>query len=276
MSFDLHQFERWMLTVVSHPDGVSGGLQAAEDIMPVAESTLANHVNPSKNRTAAQRLGVYANMYFWRLVDVLAEDFEAVQYALGEHDFYHKMVEYLTEHPSRNYRLSPLGKHLPGWLLRQEIEHREFLSELAALERFKEEVFNDPRSETLSTDQLAGIPPDEWAAARLATIPAFRLLAAQHPVNAFFQAVMDGDEPEIPAAEPQYVVIWRHELTVWRLTITREHHCILSVLHDGGTLGDALEACLELDGVEPDTLLSEVGGWFSSWTADGMFSAVEF
>jgi len=275
VKFDLKQFEQWMFAVVTHREGVPGGLEAARAHIDISRDTLTDMVNPSPERTAEERLGVYANMYFWRLVDIMREDFQALHYAMGEDAFYPAMVSYLVDHPSRSYRLAPLGRHLPKWLAENDtLEHSDFLSDLASLERHKEDVFNEKRTPTLDPEALAAIPPDQWIDTRVVTVDALRLLAARYPVNAFFQDVMNDEEPAIPSAEPEWTVIWRQDFTVWRLTISEAQYTILSALRDGGTLGDALEACLSIDGLDPRALMADVGGWFQSWTVDGMFSAV--
>lgn len=281
--FDLKMFEAWMFRVVSDPHGVEGGLTSAKDLLGVDQSNLDQLVNPSKERTATQRLGVYADMYFWRLVDILADEHLALVHALGgRHDFHHLAVDFLHAHPSRHYRLSPLGDPLPEWILHEAPvgdyvadEHRAFLSELAQLERYKEAVFDEKQSARLSPAELAAIPPEAWGEARLHVVPALRLLRTRYPVNAYFQAFINDEEPEIPAEDESFCVIWRQEYEVWRLNLGKYAFLVLKALSEGRTLGDALESAVVDHDADPDWLLSQVGGWFTQWTADGFFRAAE-
>ena len=73
-----------MLEVITHPQGVRTGLGSneARELLPVAAGRLEDIVLPSSALSSEDRLGIYANMYFWRLVDVLTEDFPAVRYIL--------------------------------------------------------------------------------------------------------------------------------------------------------------------------------------------------
>ena len=43
-----------------------------------------------------QRLDIYANMYFWRLLDILRGDFSAVVAAVGEDAFHNLVTDYLS------------------------------------------------------------------------------------------------------------------------------------------------------------------------------------
>ncbi len=267
MSFDLDRWERWIFEVIRHPGGLEAGVDAAG-------GGLEERVIASETRTAAERLGVYANMYFWRLSDILYDEHPALAHALGD-EWHATMRRYLTDHPSRHYRLAPLGRHLPDWLAASDLESASLLADVARLERAKEAVFDEPPVTALEVAAFEGLAPEQWAEARLVTIPALRLLATDYPVNSYFQAVLDGDEPEQPAARPSWVVIWRGaDWTIWRSNLDAPRYTILKTLQEGGTLGDALMACLDLDDVDPEALMSQVGAWFRDWTADGMFAEI--
>ena len=43
---------------------------------------------------------------------------------------------------------------------------------------------------------------------------------------------------------------------------------------DGKPLGEALEDCAELKGVDPQKLAESIGPWFKDWAADGIFCAI--
>ena len=274
--FDIGRFERWMLTVVRHPDGVSGGLPAAHGILGVTEGTLDEVVLPAAGRSGHERLSVYANMYFGRLVDILRDEFEAVHHAVTHEVFWDLGVAYLTEHPSRHYRLAPLGAHFADWLRDTPlpVEHRGFLVDLARLERAKEVVFNEKRSALLSPAEIAAVPPEQWGDARLQTIPALRILQLDYLANAYFADVMKKADPSVPGPEATWLVVWRDaELIVWRADLTRDQYVTLGALAEGLSLADAIERCVDA-GADPDAILPLLGGWFQAWTADGLFAGI--
>jgi len=65
-----------MHAVFTHPDGAEAGLQGAEaqEMFPIRIEDVEGLVLPSKNLTAVERLSIYANMYHWRLIDILADE----------------------------------------------------------------------------------------------------------------------------------------------------------------------------------------------------------
>ena len=69
----LAQIQRWLQAVITHPDGVEAALSSSEaraeiDVPP---EQIEEVVEPSKRRTSVERLEVYANAYYARLLECL-------------------------------------------------------------------------------------------------------------------------------------------------------------------------------------------------------------
>ena len=65
---------------------------------------------------AEERIRIYANMFIWRQIDALREDFPKLAALLGDEGFYQVAERYLAAHPSTHPSLSRLGDGLPTWL----------------------------------------------------------------------------------------------------------------------------------------------------------------
>ena len=70
---------------------------------------LADAVVPGAALDSRERLGIYADAYASRLLDVLREDFPRVAALLGDHRFEHLAREYLARHPSEHPSVRHLG-----------------------------------------------------------------------------------------------------------------------------------------------------------------------
>lgn len=272
---ELERLERWMQAVLTHPDGVRAGV-ATEAARSALDQPIAAVVTPSAALDAEQRVAIYSSMYFERLLEVLEEDFPALAAALGEDDFRRLRRDYVVAHPPSHYSLNELGRELPAFLKDGELSFeppaRAFLAELAALERALQEVFDAPAAEPLDAAALERVPPADWAGARLALVPAVRLFAFEHPVNAWLTAQREADQaPPPPARGRSWVVVHRRELRVRRTDLGLEQHALLDALADGVPLGAALERAASADGADADRL-AEVGRWFHDWAAAGLFA----
>ncbi len=266
----LDRIERWMLAAVTHPEGAAEGLRGPEamSLIPEAARDLEDVVLPSANMTSEQRLQVYASMYYWRLIDILFEEHKTTHHILGADLFCDLARDYIHRHPSRSKNLALLGSSFPAYLAEEaeDVPHRDFVVEVARLERASEEVFDAARSPSIDQQELAAIPPESWAEAKLDFIPATRLLKFNYPVNAYVQSVKDGEEPEVPKPAPSWLLIYRHDWRVWRSDLTRAQAILLESLRRGDSLGEALAHTATQPGIDGEALAADVGGWFQKWT----------
>lgn len=276
---NLDSIERWLLAVVTHPDGAEGGLRCGEAmaLAPQAVDDAESMVTRSASLTAMERLEVYANMYYWRLVDVMYEDLRATHRALGADEYVRLARAYLHAHPSRTYRLGLLSRGFADFLAEEaeEVPHRRFVAELARLERALEEVFSEEHEDPITTKELEAVPPDAWPGAVFLFVPALRLLSFEYPVNAYYQAHLDDEEPSIPDPEKSRVLVYRSEQSVWRSELSLPQFVVLSRLCGGDSFGEALEACTLLPGVDVEAIIADIGSWFRKWAGLGLISRID-
>jgi hypothetical protein len=275
----LDQIERWMQAVIMDPDGVRSGLrsQAAGNILPCSEQTLEGLVLPSQQLDSVERLSVYGNMYFWRVTEILAEEFPTVQHLFGKELFGKVVKDYVTRHPSTHYSLTRLGSKFPGYLADEadDLPDRAFATDVATVERAMEDVFDARPVEPIQFEDLTAIPIERWGDVRLQTIPALRLLQLDHTVNTYITAVREDRHMDIPAASQTYVAVYRHNYRVWRIDLDAQRFTLLTALHRGGSLGSALDLCASLPEANPASLMDAVSGWFREWTSEGLFCSAQ-
>src|ERR1700727_1403841 len=104
----LAQIQRWLQAVITHPGGVEEGLDSEEARANVdlPAERVEQIVDPSKRRTSVERLEVYANAYYARLVECLRDEYPALLHAAGEEVFDGLAFGYLQSYPSQSYTLS--------------------------------------------------------------------------------------------------------------------------------------------------------------------------
>lgn len=273
---NLDRFERWMLEVVSHPEGIEAGISSddAHSIWPTG--SVEEIAKPGPELSATDRLRIYSDMYYWRLIDSLAEDFPIVQFTLGQDRFFEVAKQYLHQCPSSSPNLGQLGARFPAFLKESKdpIEHQEFLADLAAVERATNECFDEKNTPSLPAEDILNVAPDAWGDLRLDLIEAHRRLAVDFPVDAFIEARKEDRHMEVPSAQRSWLLIYRRDFSVWRTVISESQAVILDSLADGKTLLDAIEAAADLPEVDFESLVANVGKWFQVWTGIGLFSAI--
>ena len=233
-------------------------------------------VTPSARMTAKERLDVYRFAYKARLVECLADDYKVVSQLLGEDAFEALAHAYIDRFPSTSPNLNAYGRRMSAFIRESRLASA-FASELASLEWAIVEVIHAPSSPPLDLTELASLPPDAWATARLVKSEAVRLFRFEHPVNAFFQSAMNDAMPaEEPAPAPSFVVVYRNDATVWRMDLSAAMTRVLGPLLEGATIGEALGA-LEAHGdpAEIEDASRSLSTWFGEWARAGLFTRVE-
>ena len=106
MSDSLAELQRRLYALVVAPSGVDEAL--AEAGAQERRAALAL-VRAAPGAPAIERLEVYANAYFARIRDVLAESFPALQASLGAPLFHDLATAYLLSHPPSRPSIRRVG-----------------------------------------------------------------------------------------------------------------------------------------------------------------------
>ncbi len=294
----LSAVQRWMQAVISHPEGVESGLESpdARQHLPVEPGQVEQVIAPSQAQTSVERLAIYANAYYARLLECLGEEFPVLKQTLGDETFDAFAFAYLQTYPSRSYTLNKLGENFPRFLNetrgeayadddaaadadpapppKDELGWPDFLVDLATLEWIFTQVFDGPGVEgqpLLSADTIRAIGPDAWPNVRLEFVPCFRLVALRFPVNAYYGAMRHGEKPELPAPAPSWVAVTRRDYVVRRHDLTEQQFTLLSALAAGETVGAAIERAASAPDTDLDALADSLSRWFLEWVVHGFF-----
>ncbi|HKD37634.1 MAG TPA: DNA-binding domain-containing protein [Pirellulales bacterium] len=286
-----------MQAVIMHPDGVDAGLasEEARRHLDVAPQDVEQVVSRSIAQTSVERLAIYANAYYARLLECLGEEFPVLKQTLGEETFDAFSFDYLQHYPSQSYTLGKLGENFARYLNEtrpaaddtqsHELENREslpadwpdFLIELATIEWTFSQVFDGPGIEgqtLLSSEQLQSIDAEEWPSARLEVVPCLKLLDLRFPVNAYYTAIRRGESPVLPSPAPTWLAVTRRDFVVRRHELTERQFVLLSALAVGETIGAAIERAAGTPGGSLDEFALELGDWFRDWSANDFFQRV--
>ncbi len=223
----LEALQALLYRLITAPEGVAAGL-AAES---ASEPEMLEHLIESDDRlSATERLEIYANAYFYRILDCLKEDFPATLATLGPDDFHNLITAYLIEYPPTEPSISYAGRHLAEFLrhhsMRAMIERWPFIAELARLERTQIEVFHAAQAEALDAEAMRSISPDDWPALAMRTHPALAIVDCEWRVDELLREVEaaggENDRPlGAPAHAPVSVLVWRQNSRVHYRSLER-------------------------------------------------------
>lgn len=268
----LRELQRWFASVTTHPAGVLEGRLGHQ-----RSQKLERLVTAGPRLSAVERVQIYNEGYFARLVECLTDDYPALGYALGEATFSALAHAYIEKHPSRSRSLNAYGQHLAAFCRSRPEAWASFAADLARLEWALVEVVHEPVDPPLAPDALAKIPAARWQTARLRPSRGLRLLGFDYPVNDFFQAFRDELDPKRPEPAPTTTVVYRQGLTLWRMGVEPHAALLLEDLVSGVPLAPAiaaLESRSQASGTTTE-LARLLPQWLGAWVQNGFFRSIE-
>ena len=270
-ALDLRTLESWMQAVVMHPAGAEAGVRSREARALVAEAAreLESVVLPSKSLSSAERLGIYAHMYYARLIEVMQGEYPATRQILGADAFAESCRRFVVKNPSRTRTLNSLSAKFPDFLARSlPPSGRHGLAvDVARIERAMEDVFDAPRSEPMTAAEFAAIGPD----AKLRVNPALRFLKLRYPANAYMTAQRRGERPRIPRPRETHAIVFRRGYQVFRRDQEAEQVKLLQALVAGRPLAAAVRASIGSRAASADRVAERLGKWFEEWAGAQLF-----
>ncbi len=283
----LEQIQRWMQSVITHRGGVTEGVGSPEARrhLDVTLEDLESVIRRSRSLSSADRLEIYVNGYYARLMECLDEEFAVTRYSLGDELFGAVAFGYLQSYPSRSYTLGQLGASFPRYLAESRLHAGaapenagpnwpDFVIELATLERSLYEVYDGPGMEhggRLNPAELGNTPPAAWSQLRLTLAPCLRLHRFDHPVHEYWADRKDGGEPAPCGPRSTKLAINRRDYVVEQCELADAEFELLSEIARGASLSEAIAAALA-SAAEGALVESQIGAWFARWAGDGYFS----
>lgn len=278
----LRELQLLLWKLITAPEGVAAGIDALRRRGELASPELDFLVRGDARLDARSRLDVYADMYFYRLRDCLAEDYPKLLERIGPERFHNLVTDYLLAHPSKHPSLRELGRALPAFVAQQALAS-DFaeVADLARLEWARVDVFDESDAETLSRDSLlerAGADPGF----RLALGPATRRLRLRGAALARWR------EPDVTVANAATdddgeveALVWRRDFGVYHRSLPDDEAACLDALAETPLglpeLGERLVAALPEDAgseaASPEVAGVRLAALLETWTRDALLIA---
>ena len=227
----------------------------------------------------AMQLDIYREQFLMRHLDVLRDDFRAVERLLGDAGFEALALAYLGAYPPSSFTLRDLGGRMTRFLAQTPPWSDDgLLADLARTEWAFVDAFDAPNAPLLEIGAIAAIEEDAWPMARIVFQPSLQRLSLGHAAHDYRIAVRDGAAVAAlhrPEPRVSYVVVYRGAERLQCLDVDAEAFALLDELARGAQLGEACERVASSSGATPTAFEEKVGAWFQEWTALGWISTVE-
>jgi hypothetical protein len=266
----LRELQQRLRRVFTEPRGVQAAVDAYPDVL--------DSIVDAAPLDAVNRLGVYSEAYFLRILDSLETDFPATRRALGAEAFQQLAADYLQKHPSSSPNISDIGEHLSTFSQTHPvIQSLPFISELIDLEWSVLQILYTDRLPDIDAAAVQNLPADAWPQARLTLDPTVRLWDVTWAIDKLW------DKRRLPEKQGGHVLqkplgrcllLYRDADGVQLRVIDPARLFMLRQLQAGVALGPACEALLAAFPQQADHL--PVMDWFAHWLQGGIIKRFEF
>lgn len=247
-------------------------------------------IRPNDRLSSFERLEIYNRQYWFRLIDILNEDFPGLRAVLGEEKFGELIRAYLAQYPSRSFSLRELGRDLPKFVEAEPkwtAPRQKMALDMARFEWAQTLAFDEGGLPALSVDNLLGRDPEKL---QLGLQPYLTLLEMDYPHDTFSLVVrrdaLRSDASNaaemnrrarrrkairLPRKKKVFVAVHRFNHSLYYKRLERDAYILLCALRDGQTLADAIAAAMPED-AKP-SWGRKIRPWFESWAGLGWFTA---
>jgi len=252
----------------------------------------ARFIKPNNRLTSAERLEIYNQQYWFRLLDSLCEDFAGLHAVLGEDRFAELCVAYLEKYASNSFTLRNLGSRLYQFVCedfcRFTAKEKRLVLDFIIFEWSEIVAFDGPECIALDGKTLEGRSTSDI---RLELQPHISVLALDYAVDNFLLDLKKGTHERTlvsatggrykknvrhrrPKRQSIFVVIHRQDNSVYYKRLDRVEYIVLSAIQSGACLTDACAAASDqLTGSSANiaTTIGRLQSSFSTWVKLGWF-----
>lgn len=136
----LEEIQQWFAHLITSPVLQSDGDRIplfSPDVIPEIRQKIA----PSLTLKSEERMGIYQQQYWWRLITVMQDLFPSLVALLNYEEFNSRIAEpYLASHIPQDWFISKIGDDLPKWLKETFANNELPLSQLAQLDLAYEQL----------------------------------------------------------------------------------------------------------------------------------------
>ncbi len=275
-----------MVRAVMRPLTRDDGMQRNWTDGSATSEVAAQFIRPNDRLDSFDRLQIYNQQYWWRLLGNFEEDFRGLRAVLGERQFDKLAVAYLDHCGSRSWTLRDLGRRLEEFLRAHPdltAPQTELALDMVRVEWARTVAFDEAEKPPLPANKVRNIPPELL---RLGLQPYIVLLELNHPIDHLLGKLKRRTEIETgsvsnavsgvrsrgrrrltarPSRSPIYLAVHRHKFSVYYKRLDPEAFRLLCALRKGAPLDKACEIAFSFSSDSPEVMAEKVQSWFAAW-----------
>jgi hypothetical protein len=259
MNFDkkvplkLKKTQMWFGSIISRPIDEDSKMNPISPSGNPMEIEACDFIKPSPTLRPAERIEIYNQQYWWRLLSVLHETFPMVTRLFGYHDFNRMIaIPYLVKYPPNDWSLNVLGNQMESWIQDDyQEDDKQLILDAARIDFAFNDCFCSEQKPLITTQSL----PDANDASSLMhkkiyLQPYVRLFELDYDLLEFRLEFLkqepdywiDHDFPQLKQEKHYYFLIFRNkEFNIEWFGLSEGEYHLLNYIKSGATIDEACE-----------------------------------
>lgn len=267
----LYSLQKWFGRLISLPIGNIDSYGLPKVDRKLAKEALL-HITDGPKLKAHQRVAIYNQQYWFRLINTMQDIFPLVVRLFGFEEFNRAIAEpYLMKYPPTHWSLTELGKYLPKWI--EEHYHKEdkkLILQAASIDEAYDRLFfagSYPVIEKMDEskmEKLLYLQPHIAIFSLNGDLFSYRDLFLEHKVEYW----LDNPFPTLKWGEENYFILYRSRAGIDFEKISKEEYHLLKSFEKGASLEKAFNDLLDMN----ENIEEKIQVWFYNWVSKGFLS----
>ena len=224
-----------------------------------------------------KRLGIYADAYRLRILEALSNSFPILKALLGDDLFEQAARSYIDQYPSTYRNMRWVGDKMAEHL-QVNFPQYPIAAEMATFEWALGLAFDAEDAPILGLQDLASIPPENWADLTFKFQPSMQLLSFKYNVLRVWQALNAEETPPKVTQINEPCLVWRKDLNSHYRSLDLAELQAIQLVIAGASFGELCEKLQENGDTEiatEEAATMQAAQYLSAWLENGVLSNPE-
>jgi len=272
----LKKSQKWFASIITRPIDEDSRMNPISPSGVAMEEEAWDFIKPSPTLRPAQRIQIYNQQYWWRLLNTLHDTFPLLTRLFGYHDFNQSLgIPYLDQNPPDSWSLNTLGHRLPEWIhTNYQASDKQLVFDAAHVDWSYNRSFLTKGLKPLKLEEIP-VPGDmsSLLPIKLYLQPSIEFFHTGYDIFAFRKEFLkqdpeywiDHDFPPLPKEE-KYFILYRTQsnIVTWVETTAGEFH-LLEHFKKGISIEDLCQWLEKQEGPLFEEASSKMHTWFQEW-----------
>lgn len=253
--------------------------------MLIAEEA-AQYIVPNEKMRPHQRIQIYNQQYWWRLLNTMHTNFPLVTRLFGFHAFNEEIaIPYLLDFPPSSWMLSVIGQNLPNWI--QENYKKSdlpLIHNAAKLDWAFTASSTAPQCPPLDLSALKeGADPTIFLTTSLFLQPHVHLFKWDYNLFSFREQFMEKDVdywtehrfpklPKVKGVSYSYILYRNINNTLSFKEMSQAEYFFIELFKNGETIEKACETIEGQEATLYESVAANLQQWLQEWTQMGILT----